>query len=66
MIKPTKYITISEPIFRDLIGAKPKIEDIKIILNEKRRMTKRQLMEQLTVLVYSNRYSDNGNESEGK
>ena len=65
MTKPQRYITISEPIFRDLIGAKSKIEDIKVMLYDvKPSTTKQQLLEQLTVLAYSSRYqkeeSDNG------
>lgn len=59
MTKPKRYITISEPIFRDLIGAKSKIEDIKVMLYDvKPRTTKQQLLEQLTVLAYSSRYQE--------
>lgn len=54
-----QYIEISEPVFRDLIGCKSKLEDIKVMLNEiNPRITKQKFMEQLTLIVYSSRYQD--------
>lgn len=54
-----RQITISEPVFRDLIGCKSKIEDIKVLLTDlEPRVTKRKLLERLTLLVYSSRYQD--------
>ena len=61
MIKPQKYVTISEPVFRDLLGAKSKVEDLKTLLYDvKPSTTKYMLMEQLTALAYSDRYGDEG------
>lgn len=54
-----RYIQISESVFRDLIGCKSKIEDIKALLTElEPRLSKRKLLERLTLLVYSSRYQD--------
>ena len=59
MIRPAKYVTISEAVFRDMLGAKSKLEDIKMLLGEvSSRTTKRDLMERLTVIVYSARYGE--------
>lgn len=55
-----KYVEISEPVFRDLIGCKSKLEDIKVLLAENKPMHKKTLVEQLTLIVYSARYQDKG------
>ena len=52
-----RYIEISEPIFRDLMAAKSKVEDLKLLLLEPNpAWTKKELMEELMLLAFSGRY----------
>lgn len=54
-----KYIEISEAIFRDLLAAKSKLEDIRVLLAARDiHMTKHKLVEQLNRIVNDNRYRD--------
>ena len=57
-----KYIEISDAIFKDLIGCKSKIEDIKALLddNKTKMMHKKTLIERLTQIIDSARYQDKG------
>lgn len=54
-----KYVEVSEPVFRDLIGCKSKIEDIKVMLDDAdERITKRKLIQRLKLVVNSARYAE--------
>ena len=54
-----RYIQISEPIFRDLIGCKSKLEDIKLFLSGSLAgVTKTRVVDKVTNIAYSHRYED--------
>ena len=61
-----KNVTINEFVFRDLLGAKSKLEDIKVLLREPMyRMTKQRLVEELVDITYSNRYREEALDNAG-
>ena len=48
---------VSEPIYRDLLECKSKVEDLKMmLLDPDPAWTKKKLIEELTVLAFSSRY----------
>lgn len=53
-----KYIEISETVFRDLIGCKSKLEDIRAELVDTKFVHKKTLVEKLTQIINSTRYQD--------
>ena len=54
----TRYVTISENIFRDLLNDKSKIEDIKVLLATRSGIQRQRFMKKLNDIVYMNRYND--------